>query len=255
MSEENVIRRVLERNYNLSITEARVYFTMIDGGQDTILKIAKATEINRSTVYLAIEELIRKDLAKIIIGGKKKYYLAKNPEHILKNLEDRKRKIKKIIPFLKKRYYTHTDRPIINFFEGKDSIRKVYEEALSSKKETLWYGSAKDMREEFPEHYAAMVNIKKHNPFFKGIRDIVNNTRADKEYAKIQNSRKHPNLEVRVLPKELGYPEADNIIYNNKLAVLSIKREFFVTVIESPTVVGAYRTMFELAWRSAERIK
>lgn len=252
---ENEHKRILEENYNLSKREASIYLSMIKTGYSSILKISKVTEIKRSTVYITIEGLITKGLVKTIIRGKKKFYLPESPDKMISSLESRKLEIEKISPILKDVYLRKTDRPIINFYEGKQAIRNVYKEALSSQKETLWFGSARDMKNEFPEFYDWQVNIRRRNTNFEGMRDIVNNTKADRDYAFLQNSKKDSRLEVRILPQNLFFPDTDNIIFGNKLAILSIRRDFFATVIENTTVVNAYRCIFELAWSSAKKIK
>jgi len=248
-------QRILKNNYYLTTNEAHIYLAMVDTGYVSILKLSQATEIKRSTLYLGMEGLIEKGLAKVIIKGKKRMFLPKNPESMLSSLENKRQELEKIVPLLKDNYLRKTDRPIINFYEGKKAIRNVYKEALSSQKETLWYGSARDMKDEFPEYYNQQINIRKINDDFNGMRDIVNDTKTDRKYAKIQNSKKDPSLEVRMVPKDMFLPDADNIIYDNKLAILSIKRDFFATVIENPTIVNAYRCMFELSWKSARNVK
>lgn len=241
-------------SYGLSPNESRVYLAMIESGHSTILEISKAAEIKRSTVYVTMEELINKNLVKTIIKGKKKYYLPEDPEKMLDLLDQKKEAINKIIPHLKNQFVSTSERPVINFYEGKEGVRIVYKEALSSKEETLWYGSSKDQKEEFYDYYLGMLQVRVNNPNFKGLRDIVNETRADKEYAKIQNSYKDSRIQVRTLKDGLFFMNTDNIIYDNKLAILSIKKNYFVTIIENQDIVNTYRTLFELAWKAAKKI-
>lgn len=248
-------KKILENNYGLSEREALIYLAMIQTGYSSVLKISQATETKRSTVYITIENLINKGLVRTIIRGKKKYFLPESPGKMVSSLEKRKGEIEKITPLLNDVYLRKTDRPIINFYEGKKAIRNVYKEALSSEKETLWFGSARDMKDEFPEFYDWQMSVRRRNVNFSGMRDIVNDTKPDRDYASAQNSKKDSRLEVRILPQNLFFPDADNIIFDNKLAILSIRRDFFATVIENASVVNAYRCMFELAWKSATKIK
>ncbi|MFA6171512.1 MAG: helix-turn-helix domain-containing protein [Patescibacteria group bacterium] len=252
MDRENCQQILL--NYGLDQKEAEVYLSMLKTGLGSILKISQATEIKRSTVYLAIESLVAKGLVRPIVKGKKRYYLAEDPEKLVALIDDKKKEIEKIIPLLKSDYLKQSEKPRVTFYEGKEGIKKIYKEALASKKETLWYGSAKDMKEEFTEYYYKMLEVRKTNSDFGGIRDIINNIKVDKDYAKIQNSYNDPRIKVKALRPELLFFNVDNVIFDNKVALLSIKRDFYAVVIESAEIANGYRNMFEMAWRSAASI-
>lgn len=238
-------------SYGLDSKEADVYLSMLRTGHGSILKIAQDTEIKRSTVYVVMEGLIAKGLVRPEVKGKKKYYLAEDPEKLVKLIDEKKKEIEKVVPLLKSQYLKQSERPKVTFYEGKEGIKKIYKEALESKKETLWYGSAKDMKEEFYEYYNKVLEVRINNPNFGGIRDIINNVKIDKDYAKIQNSYNDPRIRVKALRPELFFFNVDNIIFDNKVALLSIKRDFYAVVVESAEIANGYRNMFELAWRSA----
>ncbi|MFA5986551.1 MAG: helix-turn-helix domain-containing protein [Parcubacteria group bacterium] len=236
-------------SYGLSTNEAKVYLAMVNFGHSTIVTIAKETEVKRPTVYLTIESLIKKELIKTIIKGKKKYYLPEEPERLLRILESKKRSIENILPDLKNNYFNKSEKPKVVSYEGKDGIRKIYEETIRSKTEVLWFGSMKDVMEEFRESYNKIC--QEESAYSKGSREIVNNTSFDRNYAKRTNDRKNSKFSVRVLPNAHLFSSVDNIIYDNKVAILSIKKNYYGVIIEDSDIANAYRTMFELAWKSA----
>jgi sugar-specific transcriptional regulator TrmB len=236
-------------SYGLSANEARIYLAMLNFGHSTILAISRETEIKRPTVYITIEKLLADGLVKTIIKGKKKYYLPEEPGKLLQLLEEKRRSIENILPDLKNNYFSKNEKPKVISYEGRDGIRKIYEETIRSRTEVLWFGSVKDVVEEFKDSYDKIC--REESAYSKGSREIVNNTSFDKNYAKKTNSQKNPKSNVRVLPNAHLFSSVDNIIYDNKVAILSIKKNYYGVVIEDSGIANAYRTMFELAWKSA----
>lgn len=239
-------------DYGLTPNEAKTYLAMLNYGHSTILEISQETEIKRPTVYITIENLIQKGLVKAILKGKKKYYLPEEPESLLQTLDFKRQSVENILPELKNNYFNRNEKPKIVSYEGKDGIRKIYEETLRSKTEVLWFGSAEDTLKEFSESYEKICQDK--STYMKGSREIVNDTLFDRNYAKKINSQKDQKISVRILPKNQFFLDTDNIIYDNKIAILSIKKNYYGVVIENSNIANAYRTMFELAWKSAIQI-
>jgi sugar-specific transcriptional regulator TrmB len=236
-------------DYGLSANEAKVYLAMLNCGHSTILAIAKETEIKRPTVYITIESLTKAGLIKTVLKGKKKYYLPEEPEKLVQLLEAKKKSIESILPELRNNYSSKNEKPKIVIHEGKDGIRKIYEETLKSQTEVLWFGSIKDIFEEFMESYNKISAVS--FAYQKGSREIVNNTLFDRNYAKRINSQKNPPSNVRILPGTHFFSSVDNIIYDNKVVSLSVKKNYYGVIIEDSDIANAYRTIFELAWKSA----
>lgn len=239
------------KDYGLSEKEAILYLSMLKTGYSSIINISKSSQLKRSTVYVAMEGLIKKNLVKISINGKKKHYIPENPQKTLDLLDYKKKQLEKIIPILQKDYNQKRDKPFVSFYEGRKEIEKIYKEVQKAKSEILWYGDASQMEKEFSEFYNNMISLQEKKDFV-GMRDLVNNTTSDKKYARERNSNKNANIKVKILQPDLYFFSSDNIIFDNKMAILSIGKVFFAIVIESKVVVDIYRCMFEMAWRSAK---
>lgn len=236
-------------NSGLNQKEVKIYLSMLINDNTTILRIADDTGIKRSTVYLAIKKLIEKNLARVAVIGKKKYFFAENPKIILEMMDKRKHQVEEILPILKVQYQTHREKPKITFYEGKDMVKKIYNDLLDSKTEIFWYGDS--MLDEFKEDYEKFMKAHEEDPRENKlkVRDLVNPMRKEILFAKDRN--KQGIIKAKVLPKHLLFHNIDNIIYENKLIILSIKQDYFAIIIESADIVNAYKCMFELAWKSA----
>lgn len=239
------------RLFGLDENEIKVYLTMLNTGHSSILKVSKYSEIKRSTVYTIVEKLIEKGLVRISVVEKKKRYLLEDPEKIIKIMEERKSRLEDIVPELKEKYGENNEKPIISFYEGKDGVRQIYKKIFKCKTEMLWYGVAGDMTIEFPEYDDMILKSVRKNPDFVGLRSIVNNTKMGKEYAMARNKLKDVNIKIKLLPSHLYFFNSVNVVFDNKLLIISITKDYFATLIESKTVSDAYRQMFEVAWQSA----
>lgn len=246
---------VLE-SFGLDPEEAMVYLTMIRMGNTTVLEISRRTEIKRGTVYHIINRLIGKNLVKTLVLGKKNYYVAENPKKMSAILDERKRELEEIIPFLKEQYRLREDTPNIYFYEGREGVERIYEEILKleNKKEVLWFGCQQDLFEEFYDVYKTLED-RDIEESSAGIRLLMNPTRMDREYAKSVNDDEdtYKIVKARVLPKDLLFVNTNNIIFENKLVIFSVKKDYFVVIIESMDVANTYRALFETAWREAEK--
>ncbi len=90
------------------------------------------------------------------------------------------------------------------------------------------------------------------NKRFK-IREIITQEAFSTNYFKKIKENKNLNHQIKFLAKDKKIFDNDNIIYANKLAIFSTKKELFVILIESPAIVNTYRILFDLAWQSAKK--
>lgn len=247
------IEQTLEK-LGLSKNEAKIYLALLELGQTTILQLARKTQLKRPTIYLIIDSLLKKNLIQTLPKDKKIFYLAENPQQLLIKLQENTKELQTILPDLQSLYSQEKERPRLTFYEGKEGVKKVYDLIRQSKTEILFYGSFKAVKEEFLEHTIKFDQLLKRKNFI-GAREIVNNTKFDKQFALKINKKGHPKHHVRILPKELLFIDCDNAIFDNKLAIFSIKQDYFVVVIESQNIATCYRAMFEMAWKIAKEPK
>lgn len=239
------------KDYGLGVNETRVYLAMLKHGYCSVLQISKGVEIKRPTVYVALENLISKHLVKVVIRGKKKVFIPEKPKKLLEVLDEKKAAIQKILPFLENQYMRESERPKLSFFEGGRGIKKVYQEVMNSRTEALWFGSVKDLKDEFLDSFLKLYDLEEARPDFMGSREIVNNTKFDKDYAREIAELNNPKVQARVLPGELFFLGVDNIVYENKVVIISVKNDYFAVVIESARIAAGFRAIFELAWKAA----
>lgn len=235
--------------------EASIYVATLKSGPETATGIAKASGIKRTTVYFVLEQLISRG----IIGTKQTrtttFYSAISPRRLGAMFIEKNKILENALPEFDKIYKSQLHKPQVQVFEGIDGVMQVYKEVEQFARrpsEVLYFGSAEHfLQEEYKgilEWWIKIMKSKSHQA-----REILDGagtiqTGYIRDIAKNDN----PYHRIRFAPKNLHFPENDNLIYGDKLAIFSHFKEVFVVVIESKSIVNAYRSLFEMAWRSAK---
>src|SRR5690606_26767977 len=123
----------------------KVYLASLELGKSTAQKIAEKAKVNRATTYVILESLIEKGVVNIVEEDTKRMFVASGP-YALKNVirkqyEDvrqKKGKLEKLFPKLKKVNNIMPNRPVVRFYEGKEAIQSVREQVLEVKNKTIY---------------------------------------------------------------------------------------------------------------------
>ena len=230
----------------LSEKQADVYLACLEAGPSKIPQIASSAQIKRTTVYGIVEELVAMGLVRSSYKGKRRLYEAQDPALILAMLEAKKKRITEILPDLSKLFISHHVRPKINFFEGREGVRKIYDDVLECK--------TKQVKE--------IVRVRQHN---EAVGDAFINEFIKKRVARgIVTHNLHPKhgdlytgergMEdpkkkryVRYLPPSVFYA-AMIMIYDHKVAMVSTKEENFGFIIESKEFSNTLSAYFDFMW-------
>lgn len=230
----------------LNEKQAKIYLACLELGKAKVPEIARKAEMKRTTAYGIIDELVNLGLISFTPGGKSKLFKAQDPQAILEMLEERKMEVNSIIPDLKSIYGTYQLRPTIQFFEGKEGVKRIYEDTLKCRsKKILQIVKVKDFI-NFPGGDFAKEYIKKRTA--KGIvayalhpasGDIHDDTYGEES----EELKRH----VRYLPPNTFYASMI-MIYDNKVVMISTKAENFGFIIESREFSNTLRAYFDFMW-------
>lgn len=226
--------------------EARLYIAGIELGEDTIQQIAKYAGIKRPTAYDILENLEKRGLFSLSVKGKKKYYLAEDPENILRILKSREQEFSRAMPDLKMLLTAGDKKPRVRFFEGVEGLKAVYWDSLTSKKTLLVYGSIDDMYEAMSKEFVKEY-VEERVKRGLDVRGLIPATVAGQEYIKRD---KEELRHLILVPKDRFYFSNEITIYNDKISILSFPERIGV-IIESKKIAETQRSIFELAWLGA----
>ncbi len=247
MSLENDLQR-----FGLEEKEAKVYLAALELGETNIQKLTQKSGIKRSTVYEMIKKLSTSGLITESIKGKRKAYLASEPEKLKHNIKEKEQLLSQMLPELRSLNNASATKPKITYYEGRDGLRNIYITALEAKyKKADWISPISTVTEtvgkDFLEKY---VETKKKMGYW--IRSIHILSRGVETYKYTDPKTYEETLrKVRFAPKEIDIPDAIGI-WDNKVAVLSSRKEGFGLIIESEDYTKTMRVFYELLWNASK---
>jgi HTH-type transcriptional regulator, sugar sensing transcriptional regulator len=240
---------------NFTEKEANVYLALLELGQGSVSEIARKANINRTYGYNILSILASKGLVNISGKEPKQEYAAESPDkirellkmEIAKNQEFLKQ-ADAIIPQLKS-IHSVKGRPQVRFYEGKDGLKQVYEDTLTSHETILAFASVEDVHQTLPDYFPGYyfrradkgIPIRAIFPDSPEAEDLI-------KYNKIQKR------ETALVPPDKYSFSPEINIYDNKVMIASWKEKLGIT-IESGEIADAMKKIFELAWAEAKRLE
>lgn len=236
------------QDLGLTEIEAKIYLAAIELGSDSVLRIAKKAEVKRPTAYVALDNLTEKGFVSKIEKGNKTHYTAEDPSVVLNKYKTKLANFVDLLPYYRAKYNKGA-KPKIKFYEGAEALREVYNQALFPSEEIMFFGAdLAKLEKRLPESFNDWIKVVEQNPK-KNYREINQYDKVAVNYVKKTNSQKR----VRFMPKDL-LVATDSVITKDKFFIVSLDNLFGV-LIESEDIAKTYKSLFELAWRSAEIIK
>lgn len=228
--------------FGLTDKEIDVYLALLRTGNCQASEIAQKTNIHRINVYDILERLQEKGLVGFAIEGKTKKYEAIDPKKILELEEERKEKIKSIIPeLIKQREMANLPQEAV-ILKDKKGIQNILEEITKSKTEVLLFASGWGFKENFP-NYAPIWHERFRINKVK-IRCLLSSKFKDTEIPK--------PLVCKFLPSEFVFPST-TCIYEDKVLIIMWGASPIAVLVRGKEIFDSNREFFEMLWKIATR--
>lgn len=241
--------------FGLSEKAARVYLASLELGPSPVQLIAKKADVNRPTAYVMIEALSSRGLMSSFEKGKKRYFSAENPEHLLvlldserESVKTKEGSIKKILPELKKFADYFSDRPGVSFYEGLDGIAALREDVIRS--------GEKELLELVPIDEAKKYIQEEASDDLKG--EIHKKVKIKSVYTTHHGpvlKEKNGAIESRYISTENLNLGCEIIVYGDKTAFFAYSGKPNGVMVHSKEIAQTMKSLFDLTWREAERQK
>ena len=233
-------RKALEK-IGLSPNEIKVYLYLVDYGQSKAGKIAKGTEIQRSSAYGAINSLVYKGLVAYATIGKVKFFQATSPQRLVEYIKEQEEVVQGILPELKKRHKATKKTGNVRMFKGVKGVKSVLKDIIREGKDNLVFGSEGQLTQHMPvfvKQVARDMNLSNMKT-----RSIIRPGRKDK-------SSKGDTY--RFVDKDVRSNVVTNI-YGDKVAIIVWTEEPEAIIIENAEAAESYRNYFEFMWKHAKK--
>ena len=238
--------------FGLSEKEGKVYLGLLELGPSSVTEVAKKSKVTRTNAYHLLSALELRGLVNSHEKRGKMIYSAENPSRIVQMLKDeiatKKRQLEEaeqILPDLKEAYNDPEGKLKVRFYEGVEGIISAYENTLTAKTSICAYASVENQHSFFPGYFPE---------YYK--RRTGKNISVECILAHGEESMRIQELDSKQLRKTYVVPEEYSIspeinIYDDKVAVMSLKEKFAV-IVESKDTADAFRKLFKLAYEKAE---
>ncbi len=230
--------------YGLTPKQARIYLASLRLGPSPTQAIATEAKTERTNAYDAIETLVAKGLMSISTQGKKRLFVAEQPETLETILKERQAALVEVIPQIRSLAVTTEHKPRVRFYPGIDGYKSVYEDTLNTREGKLFgIFSVENIWDVLGRDYADRMVARRIK---KGISLRVIRRRG--EAANVYPSNEKDLREMRRAPEGVIFP-ITTYVYDNKVVILSSKKELFGLLIESEDIATAHRHYFEALWQ------
>jgi sugar-specific transcriptional regulator TrmB len=233
--------------------EAKIYIALLKHGSSLANKLAKETNILRSSIYDYLDILLDKGFITYSIISGKKYFQAVKPEKIIDKFKEEKEKeettLKQIIPELSSMMNSAEKKARVEVFEGKEGMKSVMSYILKEKpKEILVYGSSGVSHKVLPFY---MEHFHKERVKKKIIMKIIYNSVSESK-ERIERGPSLKLAEIKFFPiKDISL--TGTIVYNNKILITIWNQQTPLAIsIESKEISKSYRDNFEFMWKVAK---
>ncbi|MDP2690830.1 MAG: helix-turn-helix domain-containing protein [Candidatus Gracilibacteria bacterium] len=247
----------------LTEKEAKLYITLLEVGTNAVSSVARKAGVTRTTAYAALETLKEKGLVSIVERRGIQQFTAVKPEKLkdyAKTLREKAQKnyekIQEILPTLKSLTGGLVMAPKVQYFEGIEGIKIIYEDTIETlaklpKAERIKcsYSSAPQVSNELRHFLDEYILLRKKN--FVRMRGIFPEGERSREY---QTNAKENFAEVLIMPSNISLEfESEVNVYGNKFSIMSLQEDrLHGVIIESPEIASTQRSLFEIIWRASK---
>lgn len=236
------------KDIGLDETEAQIYLTSLSLGPTTVLKIARNSDIKRTTIYGVIESLKNKGLMKIELKGLKQLYIAENPEKLEDILDNRKREFSAKLPSFMALYKLEGGESSIKYYTGLKDMKKVYLSTIDDIKrggEYLVITNEEKWFELDPEFWMKeYIEVRAKLPC--KTRLISQDSKTAREHERFQANY---NEQFKIFKNEVSL-NIDMVLTPNKLVIVDLLPPLTTLVIENKNIIELQKQLFEIIWCS-----
>ena len=225
----------------LTKIESKVYLALLKLGSAKAGKISKEAQLNRTTVYDALNRLIEKGLVSSAIKSNTQWFSPENPKRFKEILKEKQQAVDSTMPLLIEMFKSNAPKKAITVYRGKKGIKSVFEDMLRTNETVSVIDSGGVFRFRMPyysPHFIREVEKKKLK-----IKNLV------REGVDVKPTK---TTEVRFLPKNVESVSVVEI-YGDKVAIVVWTETPEAVVIKNKSVAASFKSYFDVLWNSAKK--
>jgi len=237
------------KDFGIEAKEALLYLAALELGEATASQIANKAGIPRTYFYDLSQKLIAIGLVKETRLEKRRLFLAVGPERLVQLQKERLQKLERALPELKALHNTKGQKPQIFYYDGREKLLQVTNDALNYKGEIAAFSTPQLFmagKEQFGAEF-----IKKRVAVGNRVRIIAE---VSPQFLELKKKDHLELRETRLLPKNIYDSEVEIGIYANHVSIVDYKEELGF-IIESSSVAHTLKKVFEIVWNSGKIVE
>jgi len=237
----------------LTEDEAKVYVALLELGGSYVSVVAKKAGIHRVNCYKILDDLVKKGLVNSFVKNQVKHYAVETPRILVQQQAEKLDAAKRLLPELFSITNSLAYKPKIQYYEGRDGVKNIFEDTLTAEGEMLGYTNLKDIPQIVSEDFLRDYTRRKIEKKIK-TRMLSPLTKEALSYSgKYYPKDFDQNLVEIFFINQKQFPvEYEIMIYGNKVAIISLNPDELIgMIIESSLYAKTQRSIFNLAWLGA----
>ncbi len=236
----------------LDDANTKVYLALSSLGPSTVLDVARASGVKRTSIYHVLDNLTDLGLARIELKGFKKLYAAENPERLEGLLDHKLKELKNALPDLLSIYNKKNNPSTIRIYEGLAAVESAYEELLRDLTSDDFYAAiGSDANEWFnldPKFFGKF--LEKRTRLQVPTQLLLKNTLKNNNFKK---QKSHFYQKIKIL-KETSVISTSIEITPTKVLLLQISEPIFATLISNENLARNHKELFDAIWDATPEI-
>ena len=243
--------RVLEE-LGLSGNEVKIYLFLLKIGETTTGLIISETGIANSRVYESLNSLIDKGLVIYNVQRDGKHFSAVSPNKFLELEEERKNKIKEIIPNLEEIQNQKTSDTKTAVYESYSGFKTAFQKIIEDcpKGETIYILGFSEQQEKTESLRLFLSNMNLKSSAKKQKLKIIMNRISKETLGK--DREKERLTEVKYMPKGYISPAAIDI-FQDYVYIFLWEEKPFVFMIKNEKIAEGFKQYFNFLWKIAKK--
>jgi len=241
----------LLKEFGMSKSKADVYLACLNFGSSSTEQIARKIGIPRTTVHEILQSLCSLGIISYTTHGRTRIYTAEDPKKFEKILKNKEQLLQESLPELLSLFNPTGIRPQVRIYDGIDGIKTVFDDLLTVKTKKLF--GILSMKDLFQTVGKSFMNSHIQKRISENIELRVIRS-EEKEVEDTWHSSKAELRTVHYAPEGMIFPMTQ-YFYDNKVAVMSTKREGFGMIIESSDFYTTQKNFFDVLWQVTRVLK
>lgn len=237
-------RKILEQ-LGLEGKKADVYLAALQLGSASAQEIAKRAGLKRPTVVEILEGLVSRGLMSFVTEKRTRIFTVEPPRKLLALAEEQERQARSILPSLEALYGRSTSRPRVQFYEGIEGVKTVYEDTLTTTSKSLRAILSMQDLYEIPGKEYMQENVRRRIEV--GIQLQVIRS-EQKEVEGTWPASKKELRELHLAPPGMIFAMT-MYLYDDKVALIGTQKENFGLIIHSKDLFDMQSNLFETLWQ------